>query len=56
MLEYGVLELQNVLEVSFGANTLGSNVWVAILFRRHPYICSTIVLYDMNRALHFRNS
>ena len=39
-------ELQNVPEVSFGANTLGPNVQTAILFWRHPYICSTTVLHD----------
>ena len=44
----GFLELQNVPEVSFGANTLGSNVWAAILFWRHPYKCSTTILYDMD--------
>ena len=43
----GFLELQNVSEVSFGINTLGSNVWAAILFWRHPYICSTTVLHDI---------
>ena len=43
----GFLELHNVPEVSFGTNTLGSIVWVAILFWRDLYICSTTVLHDI---------
>ena len=42
----GFLELQNVPEVGFGASTLDPDVQVAILFQRHPYICSTTVLHD----------
>ena len=43
----GFLEFQNVPEVSFGTNMLGPYVRAAILFWRHPYICSTTVLHDI---------
>ena len=50
----GVLELQNIPEVSFGANTLGSNVWAAVSFRHHPCICSTTVLHDIYIHIYIR--
>jgi hypothetical protein len=44
----GFLELQNIPEVTFGTNTLGPNVWAAILqlVWCHPYICITTIPID----------